>query len=428
MRSLLAKILAHAFLDGAAEFIPESGVFLWLVLGQIVQHTQHLLHRTAANRFDVLAFLQDFARHVERQVVGVDHPAHEAHVVGHELLGVVHDEDAAHIELDAVALLAVPQVERGARRDVEQLGVFLLAFHPGVNMGQRRFEVVRHMLVEFVVLFLRDLALGARPQGGSLVDGFQLILDHVLLLLCVPIFLVHHDGQGDVVGILADDGLDLPAGKELVLAFAQVQDHVGAATGLVHGFERVVTLSRRFPFHAMFGAKAGAAGDQGHLVGHDEGGIEAHAELADQVRIPGLIAGKRLEELARAGLGDGADMLDHFLAVHADAVVGKGNGARSFIEAHADLQIGISFPQRVVGQRLEAQLVRSIGGIGNQLAQENLLVAVQGVDHQLQQLLDFGLKAQGFLMCFNSHGSNSPVDEVKLENRWDRMPPISRGV
>ena len=85
-----------------------------------------------------LRLLQDLARDVERQVVRVDHAADEAQVRRQQLLGVVHDEDAPDVELDAVALLAVPQVERRARRDVEQLRVFLPAFDLGVRPGERR--------------------------------------------------------------------------------------------------------------------------------------------------------------------------------------------------------------------------------------------------------------------------------------------------
>ena len=64
----------------------------------------------------------------------------------------------------------------------------------------------------------------------------------------------------------------------------------------------------------------------------------------------------------------------------------------------ADLQLRIGFVERVVGERLEAQLVGGVGGVGDQLAQEDLLVAVQGVDHQLEQLLHLGLEAEGFLL------------------------------
>jgi hypothetical protein len=39
-----------------------------------------------------------------------------------------------------------------------------------------------------------------------------------------------------------------------------------------------------------------------------------------------------------------------------------------------------------------AQLVQGIGGVGDQLTQKNLGVRIKGMDDQLQQLADFGLK------------------------------------
>ncbi len=54
---------------------------------------------------------------------------------------------------------------------------------------------------------------------------------------------------------------------------------------------------------------------------------------------------------------------------------------------------GSSREQRGVGDGREAQPVAGIRGIGDQLAQEDLPVAVQGVDHELQQLTHLGLKA-----------------------------------
>ena len=63
---------------------------------------------------------------------------------------VVHDEDAPDVELDAVALVAVPQVERRPLRDEEQLRVLLAALDLRVHAGQRRLEVVGDVLVELV--------------------------------------------------------------------------------------------------------------------------------------------------------------------------------------------------------------------------------------------------------------------------------------
>ena len=57
-----------------------------------------------------------------------------------------------------------------------------------------------------------------------------------------------------------------------------------------------------------------------------------------------------------------------------------------------DGELGVAGHQLGFAQRLEAQLVVGIGGVRDQLAQEDFPVAVQRMDHELQQLTDFGLE------------------------------------
>ncbi len=295
-----------------------------------------------------------------------------------------------------MAVVTVPEVERRVRGEVEKLGVLGLAFDPGVRPGQRRFEIVGDVLVELLVLLVGDLRLGASPQGRRLIDLLGFLLQHVFVLVLVPLLFLHEDGQGDVIGVLADDRAQAVTGQQVVFAFAQMQGDFRAARRLIHRLQRVFALPVAFPAHPVLGAHPRAAGHQGHAVRNDEGGIEAHAELPDQVGVLGLVAGQALEELAGARLGDGADVGDDLVAGHADAVVDYGEGTGRLVEGDADLELAIAFEQGGIGHRLEAQLVARVGGVGDQLAQENLLVAVQGVDHQVQQLLDLGLEAQGF--------------------------------
>ena len=135
------------------------------------------------------------------------------------------------------------------------------------------------------------------------------------------------------------------------------------------------------------GGVAGAARLDRHLVGDDERRIEADAELADQVRVLLLVAGQLREEFARAGLGDRAEVRDHFVAVHADAVVADGERPRHGVVVDADRELGIVLEQRRIVERLEAQLVAGVGGVRDQLAQEDLAVRIQRVDHQVEELL-----------------------------------------
>ena len=193
----------------------------------------------------------------------------------------------------------------------------------------------------------------------------------------------------------------------------EVQRHVGAAGSARGGLHREFAAAVAHPAHRVLRWRAGAAGDHGDLVGHDEARIKADAELPDQLRILLLVAAQLCEELARPGLGDRPEVLDRLLPAHPDAVVGDGDRALRLVAAHLDRQLAMAFHQRRLRDRFEPQLVQRIGGIADQLAQEDFLVAVQRVDHQVQQLLDFGLKSQRLLQCriARTHRcSSSPSD------------------
>jgi len=221
-----------------------------------------------------------------------------------------------------------------------------------------------------------------------------------------------------VVGILADDGLQPPGIEEFILPFAQVQDHVGATPGLFHPFHGKVALTAGFPAHGLIGGQAGAAGDHGDLVSNNEGRVETNAELADQVGVPGLVASQGAEEFLGAGLGDGAQVGNGLFPRHADAVVGDGEGAGGLVEGNTDLESGIVTIQGSVVERLEAQLVAGVGSVGDQLPQENFLVAVERMDHQVQQLPDFSLKTQGLLAGrAGGHVFFSHVNK-RMTKRW----------
>lgn len=112
--------------------------------------------------------------------------------------------------------------------------------------------------------------------------------------------------------------------------------------------------------HAFAGRATGTAAEHFDLVGDDEGRIETHTELADQVRILLLVAGEIFQEVGSAGLGDGAQVRDDFLAAHTDTVVFEGDGLGILVERQADLQFGATFEQLRLGQRFETQLVSGV--------------------------------------------------------------------
>src|SRR5690606_29001451 len=131
--------------------------------------------------------------------------------------------------------------------------------------------------------------------------------------------------------------------------------------------ERVLAAAVAFPLHPGLGRGAGAAGAHGDAVGDHEGRVEADAELADQARIRLPVLAQRLQEPAGAGTGDAADVGHDLVAVHADAGVAHGDRARVPVPAHLDPQLGVAGQQVGVADRLEAQLVAGVRGVGYQL-------------------------------------------------------------
>jgi len=91
-------------------------------------------------------------------------------------------------------------------------------------------------------------------------------------------------------------------------------------------------------------------------------------------------------------------LIDEFELTHQKAAdaVGRSRAAVSNLLRLLELPAGVR-------QRLESQLVCGIRRVGDELAQKDLLVAVQGVNHQVQQLCDLGLEAERFARVGGGH-------------------------
>jgi hypothetical protein len=122
-----------------------------------------------------------------------------------------------------------------------------------------------------------------------------------------------------------------------------------------------------------------------------------------------------LAKASRARAGDGAEVLRQIGLAHADAGIGDGERAR-FLVRH-DAQLGLfRQAERVVGQRLEAAAVHGVGGVGDQLAQEDLALGVERVDHQIQQAADLGaefMPLHGFAHHSLPRGSTSTARDMR---------------
>ena len=76
-----------------------------LVLSDLGEHVHALLDDVLADDLENLVLLEGLTRDVEGKILGVDDTLNEVEVFGNDVLAVVHDEDAADVELDVVALL-----------------------------------------------------------------------------------------------------------------------------------------------------------------------------------------------------------------------------------------------------------------------------------------------------------------------------------
>ena len=116
---MCSKSCSDAFLEHPAELVPERLVQL-LVLRELRELLEDLAHRGGADVLHDPVLLEDLPADVQRQVLRVDDPAHEAQVDGEELLLALRDEHALDVQLHPGLVVVAVQVEgrraEGCRR------------------------------------------------------------------------------------------------------------------------------------------------------------------------------------------------------------------------------------------------------------------------------------------------------------------------
>src|SRR5690606_26950368 len=108
---------------------------------------------------------------------------------------------------------------------------------------------------------------------------------------------------------------------------------------------------------------------------------------------------------------------DGFLARHADTVVGDRHRVRLRISVDRDRKIATPFEKLRFRQRFESELVASIRGVGDELAEKDFLVAVERMDHQLEQLLDLRLKSHRLGRTRLAHCSTASRVGIAIQSR-----------
>lgn len=79
---------------------------------------------------------------------------------------------------------------------------------------------------------------------------------------------------------------------------------------------------------------------------------------------------------------------------HADAAVDNGESLVSFVRNETNKELRLRVELALIGQTLESDLIQSIGGVADQLAEEYLLIAVECVDDQAEELVDLRLECE----------------------------------
>jgi hypothetical protein len=141
------------------------------------------------------------------------------------------------------------------------------------------------------------------------------------------------------------------------------------------------------------------------------------AELAD-LRHVGLGLVELGDEGGGAGLGDGPQVLDQILPAHADAVVGDGDLPPGLVDGKPDAELRLARRQLRLGDGFVAQPVAGIGGVGDELAEKDLLVRVQRVRDDVEKAADFGLEVERLY----SHGQRLIVGLCDLDSATWTLP------
>ena len=108
-----------------------------------------------------------------------------------------------------------------------------------------------------------------------------------------------------------------------------------------------------------------------------------------------------LLEAQRAGLGDGAQILFHFFLGHTDTVVGNRQNPVLGIPGDGDGELVPVDAHFVIGEGGVGQLVDGVGGVGDDLPQENLPVGL------MSRFVWTTIRREGISVSSSADGANA---------------------
>ena len=321
-----------AVLEGKSECLEELFVLLTVVLKELFKLGFNLLLKAVGDRAELAALLEQFTGDIERDIGGVHKSLYKAEVFGKQIFTAFHDHNAVGIELESALIALGIQVVRRCGGN-EQNGIIVYcALGLVVYVMEGRFVVVELVGIEYRVVLVGDLVLVPSPQGHHAVEGlilghglifglFMLMFAFALLVvvfafaLLVVVFAFallvvmlafalfaftflfldrpsdlhqHLDGIADIVGILGDEiaeRIDLEIGIVVLLIriVLEIQRDGCADIVLDAGGHGIAVQTFALPKPSLV-ASLGTA-QYGNLLRNHECGIEADAELTDDIHI-----------------------------------------------------------------------------------------------------------------------------------------------
>eukprot|EP01137_Pigoraptor_chileana_P011499 Opistho-2@62467 len=424
LRSVL-RVLVDAQLEVLGEVLVKLLVVL-LVFGDLLEHFNALLDEVLADDLENLALLEHLTRNVEGEILAVDDTLDKLEVVGNELLAVVHDKHAAHVQLDVVRLLLLlKEVEGGALWDKEQRLELELTLDRKVLHGEMVLPVVRERLVERRILLRRNLIRVACPDGLRLVELLKLgrllldllrllvlallvvlnLLNLALLLLLILVLLLvadvllrllddlKLDRVANELRVLFHDLLDLLllGVLELVLLHLKDEHRAAAETGsLGVDLDGEAATGRRLPDILLVVI---VLRDDLDAVRNEVGRVETDTKLTNHRNVcAGL---ECLHKRLGARLSDRSEVVDEVSLGHTDASVADDETLVLLVGDDRDLKVLARVKLRGVREALIADLVEGVRCVRDELTKENLLVAVERVDDEAHKLSNLGLEGEG---------------------------------
>merc|ERR1719326_827901 len=190
---LLLRLTIIGLFRGLAVILFLIFVLVAVSLRKLLEHLKHLARKLLRDHLEDLVLLELLAVDVQRQVVRVNNTLNPHQVARQEMVELVRDKHTADVELDvALPALSVAHVHvmGCALRNVQDRAELDVAFRIEVGVRERLKDVLANRLVERLVLLLRNVILGPKPDRLLRVDELPLLRFVVLRLFLIVIELV----------------------------------------------------------------------------------------------------------------------------------------------------------------------------------------------------------------------------------------------